>query len=260
MRAPISAIAAFAAGFGLLAAALLLGGNADAFIDARAALIVLGGTVAVTLISFSPIEVAVAARETWAALAAPRHNRRSAADRLLKIADRARRDGMIGVERLLPQLKRDPFLARALGMLVDGVDVSEVERVLEDERAATVQRRIASAEVLRRAADIAPAMGLIGTLVGLVQMLGRLDDPASIGPAMAVALLTTFYGAVLGTMVLSPLAAKLERTSNAERELLALYAAGAASIGRNDHPRQLEHILNALLPPAERVQYAPQGA
>ncbi|MEQ8747939.1 MotA/TolQ/ExbB proton channel family protein [Pyruvatibacter sp.] len=256
MRTSLTAIFALTASFGLLVAALTMEGNATAFLDMRAALIVLGGTLAVTMISFSPVEVGIAARETWAALAAPRLDRRSAADRMLKIAERTRKDGMLGVERLLPQLRRDPFLARALGMLVDGVDVAEVERMLEDERFATAHRRAQSAEVLRRAADIAPAMGLIGTLVGLVQMLGALDDPSAIGPAMAVALLTTFYGAVLGTMVLGPLAAKLDRINGDERDMLAIYAAGAAAIGRNDHPRQVEHTLNALLPPAERVQYS----
>ena len=155
---------------------------------------------------------------------------------MLKIAERSRKDGLLAVERVLPQLRRDPFLKRALGMLVDGIAVTEVERMLEDERRATVQRRLDSAEILRRAADIAPAMGLIGTLVGLVQMLGQLNDPSAIGPAMAVALLTTFYGAVLGTMVLAPLAAKLERVSSDERDLLAIYAAGAAAIGPRPRP------------------------
>jgi len=256
MRTSLTAIIAFVASFALLAAALMLEGNGSAFLDMRAALIVFGGTVAVTMISFSPVEVLVAARETWSAIATPRVNRRGAADRMLKIAERTRKDGLLGVERLLPKLRHDPFLSRALGMLVDGIEVDEVERMLEDERLSTAQRRAESAEVLRRAADIAPAMGLIGTLVGLVQMLSQLDDPAAIGPAMAVALLTTFYGAVLGTMVLSPLAAKLDRISGDERDMLAIYAAGAAAIGRKDHPRQVEHTLNALLPEAERVQYS----
>jgi len=256
MRTSLTAIIALIASFALLAAALTLEGNGSAFLDVRAALIVFGGTLAVTMISFSPLEVIMALRETWTALATPRFNRRSAADRMLKIAERTRKDGMLGVERLLPKLRKDPFLSRALGMLVDGIEVTDGERMLEDERLSTAQRRAESAEVLRRAADIAPAMGLIGTLVGLVQMLGQLNDPAAIGPAMAVALLTTFYGAVLGTMVLSPLAAKLDRISGDERDMLAIYAAGAAAIGRKDHPRQVEHTLNALLPEAERVQYS----
>ncbi|MEP0069312.1 MotA/TolQ/ExbB proton channel family protein [Pyruvatibacter sp.] len=256
MRSSLTAIIALIASFALLAAALTLEGNGSAFLDVRAALIVFGGTLAVTMISFSPLEVIMAIRETWSAIATPRFNRRGAADRMLKIAERTRKDGLLGVERLLPKLRNDPFLSRALAMLVDGIEVADVERMLEDERLSTAQRRAESAEVLRRAADIAPAMGLIGTLVGLVQMLGQLNDPAAIGPAMAVALLTTFYGAVLGTMVLSPLAAKLDRISGDERDMLAIYTAGAAAIGRKDHPRQVEHTLNALLPEADRVQYS----
>ena len=256
MRSSLTAIIALIASFALLAAALTLEGNGSAFLDMRAALIVFGGTLAVTMISFSPLEVIMAIRETWSALATPRFNRKGAADRMLTIAERTRKDVLLGVERLLPKLRNDPFLSRALAMLVDGIEVADVERMLEDERLATAQRRAQSAEVLRRAADIAPAMGLIGTLVGLVQMLGQLNDPAAIGPAMAVALLTTFYGAVLGTMVLSPLAAKLDRISGDERDMLAIYAAGAAAIGRKDHPRQVEHTLNALLPEADRVQYS----
>ena len=256
MRTSLTAIIAFIASFALLAAALTLEGNGSAFLDVRAALIVLGGTLAVTMISFSPLEVITALRDTFSAIATPAFDRRSAADRMLRIAERSRKDGLLGLERLLPKLRNDPFLSRALGMLVDGVEVAQVERMLEDERLSTAQRRMESAEVLRRAADIAPAMGLIGTLVGLVQMLGQLNDPSAIGPAMAVALLTTFYGAVLGTMVLSPLAAKLDRISGDERDMLAIYAAGAAAIGRKDHPRQVEHTLNALLPEADRVQYS----
>jgi len=109
--------------------------------------------------------------------------------------------------------------------------------------------------ILRQAATVAPAMGLIGTLIGLVQMLGNLDDPNSIGPSMAVALLTTLYGAVLANMVFSPLAAKLERNSNDEASVMNVYTLGASSIGRQENPRRLETLLNTLLPPPKRVQY-----
>ena len=98
-------------------------------------------------------------------------------------------------------------------------------------------------------------MGLIGTLVGLVQMLGNLDDPSSIGPAMAVALLTTFYGAILATMVFNPLASKLERNSDAEAMVNQIYAIGATSISRQENPRRLEMMLNTILPPVKRVNY-----
>ena len=92
-------------------------------------------------------------------------------------------------------------------------------------------------------------------LIGLVQMLGNLDDPSSIGPAMAVALLTTFYGAVLANMVFLPLASKLERNSTEEALVSNIYLMGAASIGRQENPRRLEMLLNSLLPPSQRVHY-----
>ncbi|MGH8028687.1 MAG: motility protein A, partial [Arenimonas sp.] len=107
-------------------------------------------------------------------------------------------------------------------------------------------------ETLRHAAEAAPAMGLIGTLVGLVQMLGRLSDPAAIGPALAVALLTTLYGAVLANMVFAPLAAKLERDTGAELLVNDILRIGVAAIGRGEHPRRIEALIVALLPPALR--------
>jgi chemotaxis protein MotA len=120
---------------------------------------------------------------------------------------------------------------------------------------ATIGRHQKGANIMKKAGDIAPAMGLIGTLIGLVQMLGNLDDPSSIGPSMAVALLTTFYGAVLANMVFMPLAAKLERNSGEEELLNSVYMVGAVSIGRQENPRRLEMLINSILPPSKRVSY-----
>ena len=114
---------------------------------------------------------------------------------------------------------------------------------------ALVERHRRSASILRRGSEIAPAMGLIGTLIGLVQMLADLQNPETIGPSMAVALLTTFYGAILGTAVLAPMAAKLERNSNDEAMIRTLTMMAMASIARQDNPRRLEMLLNSELPP-----------
>jgi chemotaxis protein MotA len=108
---------------------------------------------------------------------------------------------------------------------------------------------------LRKAADISPAMGLIGTLIGLVQMLSNLEDPSSIGPSMAIALLTTFYGAILSNMLFAPLAAKLERNSAEEALAAEMVLLGTTSISRQENPRRLETSVNALLPPAKRVWF-----
>ena len=111
-----------------------------------------------------------------------------------------------------------------------------------------------SVEILRKAAEVSPAMGLIGTLIGLVQMLGGLEDTTKIGPAMAIALLTTFYGAVLAYVILTPLANKLEKNSKQEVENLILCAEGISSIARQDSALKLELKLNSMLPPNQRVK------
>ncbi|MFD0387008.1 motility protein A [Tistrella bauzanensis] len=121
-------------------------------------------------------------------------------------------------------------------MVVDGIPVEDVERILKRDISQMAQRHMQSSQILKKSAEVAPAMGLIGTLVGLVQMLGNLEDPSTIGPAMAVALLTTFYGAVLANMVFNPLAGKLERNSMEEQMFKQIYLAGATSIGRQENP------------------------
>ena len=120
---------------------------------------------------------------------------------------------------------------------------------------ALLERHRRAASIIRRGSEVAPAMGLIGTLVGLVQMLAQLDDPSSIGPAMAVALLTTFYGAILGTIVLGPLSGKLERNSNSEAMIKNLVLTAMGSIARQENPRRLEMLLNSELPPDKRIRF-----
>ena len=126
---------------------------------------------------------------------------------------------------------------------------------IRDRTWAAATRHRCTADILRRAGEVAPAMGLIGTLLGLVQLLGRLSDPSAIGPAMAVALLTTFYGAILAHMVFLPFAAKADRSRETEQLVNSVYTLGASSIGRKENPRRLEVALNALLPPNKQVQY-----
>ena len=155
---------------------------------------------------------------------------------VLQLADHARKKGILALQNRMGDLKNAPFLQRAAVMVVDGMPPEQVESVLMREADAIRQRHIRSAGVLRRAGEVAPAMGLIGTLVGLVQMLGNLEDPSTIGPSMAIALLTTFYGAVLANMLFLPLANKLDRNSDAEAMINQIYAIGIASISRQENP------------------------
>jgi chemotaxis protein MotA len=242
-------------GFALVAAAMVLGGSPAAFLDLPSILIVIGGTACVTMICFSVDDVLRAQSVVARAMLRRLNDPTRAARRMLALAERARRDGVLALQPLLAQQRDEPFLHRALSLVVDGTSGEDVETLLRQEVQATTQRDRLAALVFRKAAEVAPAMGLIGTLVGLVQMLGNLDDPSSIGPSMAVALLTTFYGAILANMVFAPLATKLERRSDEDQLIKNLYLIGAASIGRQENPRRLEMLLNTVLPPAQQIQY-----
>lgn len=239
----------------LIATALALGGSAESFVNIPSALIVLGGTFTVTTMCFSLTEIFQAQFMLFGTLFRAARDASAAATKMLELAVFARRAGLLELQRMADKYGSEPFLQQALVMVADGSTGDLIERVLKTDIAATASRHAKGASVLRKGAEIAPAMGLIGTLVGLVQMLGRLDDPSTIGPAMAVALLTTFYGAILANVVLSPLASKLERNSREEILIKNIYLMAAVSISRQENPRRLEMLLNSVLPPSKRVQF-----
>ena len=241
--------------FALIATAIALGGNSLAFFNMRAALIVLGGTTAVTFVSFTWEETCNAGKAMGSALAGGRPCLSTTATQLLRFADKARRSSATAAVRSCMMAKSHPQFAHAIQLLGDGIEEPMVERLLEEEVHSLLHRYHMSARFFSRAAEVAPAMGLIGTLVGLVQMLGSLENPAAIGPAMGVALLTTLYGAILANMVFSPVAAKIERDAQTEEAKISLYRAGVFSVNARENPRKLELLLNSMLPPAERVRY-----
>lgn len=241
--------------FGFVVGAIVSGGTPGSFIDFAAIAIVLCGTIFVTMMCFTMQEMIRTIRIIFKTMSHTARDPSEAAIQVLQIAELARRQGVLSLQGVLVQLESEPLLHKGMTMVVDGTPGEEVEAILRKEMLSTVQRHQKSGSVLRKAAEFAPAMGLIGTLIGLVQMLGNLEDPASIGPAMAVALLTTFYGAVLANMVFSPMASKLERNSQEESMVNNIYVMGAASIGRQENPRRLEMMLNSVLPPAKRVEY-----
>lgn len=249
------ALLALLSAFGLLAIAILIGGAPVAFVNGAGLIIVVLGTLAVTAISFSARELLDMPRTIWRLLAEPQHDPALAAMQVINLAEKARKDGLLALQKMLPNFKDTPFLKNAFQLIIDGATPEEAEAILQREAHSAANRYIRSIEILRRAGEVAPAMGLIGTLIGLVQMLGSLDDPTAIGPAMAVALLTTFYGAVLSHLVFIPLAAKAERIASDETLLNTVYAMGAASIGRKENPRRLEILINTVLPPTNKVMY-----
>ena len=241
--------------FAMIGGAIYLGGSIANFVNLPGLLIVLGGTALVTTVSFTLREVVKAQRVVLRAMIYHVETPADAALQIIDLAVHARNKEVQALESLLKALRGNPFLHHAIQLVMDGIPSDEIQRTLTHETHETGRRHARSAGILRRAGEVAPAMGLIGTLVGLVQMLGRLEDPAAIGPAMAVALLTTFYGAVLANMLFNPLAGKLERNAQQEHTVNLIYAMGAAAISRRENPRRLEIRLNAILPPDEKVSY-----
>lgn len=242
--------------FLLVGIAILLDSPAEAFFNLQGVLIVVFGTVAVTTISFRPQEMIQLPENIWALL---RYGQKDPADeaiKVLKIAVEARKhNDFLMLEKLLPRLKDNGILNQAIKLIVDGTSADEIEQIMRREASAASQRHMRTVDFLRRAGDVAPAMGLIGTLIGLIKMLGNLDDPGNLGPSMSVALLTTFYGAMLAHLIFIPLAAKTEHCTSEEALMNNLYAMAATSIRRRENPRRLEMLLNTILPPAKRVTF-----
>ncbi len=241
--------------FVLIATAMIVGGSPGSFVDLPSVLIVFGGTLFVTSASFSWPETGRALLVMVRAIVFNAPGPRQAAFLTLELSEIARKQGMMALQKEFGRIADQVFLVRALQFVVDGTKGEALEGILQQEIRAMSERHLRSAGVIRRAGEVAPAMGLIGTLVGLVQMLGNLENPETIGPSMAVALLTTFYGAVLANMVFLPIANKLERNSSTELLNNQVYSLGVASMSRQENPRRLEVILNTILPPYERVSY-----
>ena len=244
-----------AGAFVLMALAIVLGGSVLAFLDFPSVLIVIGGTVLITTASYSWGDMLRAGQDLGQTI---RHRTRSGPDAardVLRLADFARRHGILTLQgNIVGALRDQPVLQNGLKLVIEGTPDTEVEVLLRRDIAAQQSRIDKSASVLRRAAEISPAMGLIGTLIGLVQMLSQLSNPSAIGPGMAVALLTTFYGAILSNMVFSPLASKMERNSAEDQLIQHIHLLGVLSICRKDSPRRLEMQVNSLLPADQRVE------
>ena len=228
----------------LIVTALVLTGTLSAFYNIPAILLVFLGTLAVTMISYKSNDLARTLSECIELLAPRSANNSDACENILHLARYSKENGILALEKINYSLSGDLFLRRTISLVIEGTNAETIEKILTREMHEISLSRRTSVEVLRRLAEVAPSMGLIGTLIGLIQLLGNLNSPAEIGPAMAIALLTTFYGAVLAYMVFAPLAAKLEINIAAENTINQTYRRGAISITKQEHPHTLEMYFN----------------
>ena len=239
----------------LVLAAIFQGAAPGGFIDYPSLMIVLGGTAGLVMTCYSFAKLKIGLRQVKSAFLSKNLPPQQVATLLLTIADQARKKGVLSIQEMLIALDNQPLLQQGLGMVVDGAQAEAVKEIVVQSIATEEDEAAISGTILRKAADLAPAMGLIGTLIGLVQMLANLDDPNSIGPAMAVALLTTFYGAVLANMFFTPLATKLDQNLENKTKISTMYIHAIDSIARQDNPRRLEMMLNTVLSDSEKVVF-----
>jgi chemotaxis protein MotA len=237
----------------LVVAAIATGQNPMLFLDGPAALIVLGGTLGVTFIR-NPLErvfgtLGIVRKAFFTKLPQPD----ALIENIVDLARTARRESLLALEK---EPIRDPVLASAVQLAVDGMEPGSIRVVLETEIAALVRRHRSGQELLDGIATSAPAFGLIGTLIGLAQMLSTLDDPAKVGPGMAIALMTTLYGALLANLVALPLADKLKHRSREEVTVRTIVMEGMLSIADGDHPAAVQQRLAAHLAPRKRGRAA----
>ena len=168
----------------------------------------------------------------------------------VELADAARKGGLLSLE---DKTVSSDFMQRGIQLLVDGHDPEVVKTLLKKEAKLTSDRHEFGASVFSAVGDVGPSMGMIGTLVGLVQMLSNMSDPKSIGPAMAVALLTTLYGAMLATMIALPMADKLNVRKDEEALNASLVIDGLLAIQAGQNPRVIEQMLRNYLPEKKRA-------
>ena len=236
-------------GFGLIAVSILLGGSLTMFMDGPSVVVVIGGTFAATLTSEKLGVVLgcfkVALKAIFVKSPAPEETIKVIGE----LAAAARKDGILALEKMSVA---DPFLGKGVRLAVDGIAPEEIRATLSSELVSLKQRHKRGQKLFRFMASTAPSMGMIGTLIGLVQMLQALDDPSSIGPAMAVALLTTFYGAIVAFVVCGPIADKLEKYTDEESANMVLAVEGIDGILRGENPRLIQEKLEGYLAPKLR--------
>ncbi len=239
--------------FGLVIAAIITGGSPLIFIDIKSALIVFGGTIGATLVNF-PLPrvlgvVGVVKNTFSSSIVQPNE----IVDQFMDYANRARREGILSLEPVLKEID-DLYLKKGLQLTVDGLEPQAIQEILETEITYRENRHETGADILSTLGAFAPAMGMIGTVIGLILMLQTMDDPSTIGPAMAVALITTFYGAVMANLVFLPMAGKLRQRSKEEILNMEMILEGILAISKGENPRIIQEKLSSFIPPKERKQ------
>ncbi len=255
----IGTIGGIVGGLGLVMYGIIAGGvGIMPYVDVGSIVIVVGGTFSAFFVAY-PLPKALGIGGIFGkVISNPADEVGVVIKKIIDLANVARREGLLALEEAVGNIQ-DDFLKKGVGLIVDGTDPELVKSILETEMNFVSDRHNESKGMLDTLGAFGPAFGMIGTLVGLVLMLQQLDDPSSIGPSMAVALLTTFYGSVIANLVFIPIAKKLEVRNAEEMLVKEIMIEGLLSIQAGENPRIIEEKLKAFLSPKLRSAIAPTG-
>ncbi len=236
-------------GLFLIVFAIVFGGDVHNFYNAPGLMIVLGGTTAATLLTFQFKDVLAAFKAAFIVFLTDKQDPNDMVSTMLRVCTISRREGLLG----LGNVKTDsPFIKRVCNLIADASDEDTIRATLRTEIDSMKMRHFIIQDVFRRMAIYAPSFGMLGTLIGLIQMLSKLTEPEYLGPAMAVALLTTFYGSLLSTMLFMPIAGKLRSRTMLEAINLEIAYEGAVSILQDNNSLSVYEKLSAYIPKASR--------
>ncbi len=254
----LATIIGVVSGVGLIIGSILMGSGLGLFVNLPSVMIVGGGTLAATLVAYPLKEFLMVIGLFLKVFVFKIPAAGTLITELVEISNKARKGGILSIESDIANIK-DPFLAKALRMTVDGIQTQVIAKILKKEITLMQKQHKVGWEIMGSMGSYSPAFGMVGTLIGLVQMLATLDDPSTIGPKMAVAMITTFYGSIAANLIFIPMSAKLKRRSEEETLNMTLLLEGVVSIRDGEHPRILEDKLNVYLSNQSAKKAKPKG-
>lgn len=242
----LTTIVGIAAGAICILISIMMGGPLDAFLDLPSVFIVFGGTIASTIVSYSG-KTLKSLKEVYSnAFKKKDIDLNQDIELIISIANIARREGLLALEDAITEMD-NPFLKKGVMLIVDGADAELIKNILETEIYFIEARHNQGQAVINSMASYAPAYGMIGTLIGLILMLKNLNDIAALGPGMATALITTFYGVILANLLFVPISKKLKAQSESESLQKELYIEGLLSIQNGENPRIIRDKLTSFI-------------
>lgn len=243
-----------AAGSAVIIWGILLGSSLMVFYDFPSIVITIFGSICALFINYPLSEIMRVAKVIAKSFSDKVQSSIDTIQLFTNLSRKARKEGLLSLEEEISQMT-DEFLKRGLQMVVDGIEPDTIKDIMELEIGEMENRHKTGSEMLKAWAAYAPAFGMIGTLIGLIQMLVNLSDSSKIASGMAVALITTFYGAVMANLVLTPMAAKLAYKSSQEASSREMMLEGILAIQSGVNPRIVEEKLICYLDPSERKKY-----